>query len=187
MLWSLEKISWKLSKTEMESAQNVLSNAVIPIDIRRDGQLIGTAEYVAAEVLVSKVIRSVLKMENRNILDLAFVHVLSIPFLGGLAAPFGDQASISDASAGYTKALTDGAKGIPAVLAAQWVLATASKGFHFPWFTMKDLLITAGSKAITRPLVYSIVDKIGGMGQEGFMVMDQIFSNQVANSNLKYK
>ena len=171
----------------MESAQNVLSNAVIPIDIRRDSQLIGTAEYVAAEVLVSKVVRSILKMEQRNILDLAFVHVLSIPFLGGLAAPFGDQSRIDDAQAGYTQALTDGAKGIPAVLAAQWILATASKGFHFPWFTMKDLLITAGSKAITRPLVYSIVDKIGDMGKEGFLVMDQIFSNQVAKSNLKTK
>ena len=171
----------------MQSAQNILSNAAIPVDFRRDSQLIGTAEYVAAEVLVSKIVRSVLKMEQRNILDLAFVHVLSIPFLGGLAAPFGGQAAIDDAGAGYTKALTDGAKGIPAVLAAQWILATASKGFHFPWFTMKDLLITAGSKAITRPLIYSIVEKIGGMGKEGFLVMDAIFANQVAKSNLKSK
>ena len=78
----------------MESAQNILSNAVIPLDFRRDRQLIGTAEYIAAEVLVSKIIRTVLKMEDRPITELAFVHLLSIPFLGGLAAPFGDQASI---------------------------------------------------------------------------------------------
>ena len=171
----------------MESAQNILSNAVIPLDFRRDRQLIGTAEYIAAEVLVSKIIRTVLKMEDRPITELAFVHLLSIPFLGGLAAPFGDQASIQQVDRGYTKALTDGAKGIPAVLAAQWILATASKGFHFPWFSMKDLFITAGSKAITRPLVFSIVDKIGDMGAQGFAVMDQIFSNQVRASNLKGK
>ena len=115
----------------MEQAQNVLSNAIAPVDFRKAKQLVGTVEYVAAEVLVSKVVRTVLKLENRGIFELAFVHLLSIPFMGGIAAPFGNVRAIG-ATGGYGQAAVDGAKGIPGVLIAQWIIATASKGFHFP-------------------------------------------------------
>ena len=171
----------------MDSAQNVVSNAIAPIDFRKTGQLVGTVEYIAAEVAVSKVIRSVLRMENKGIVELAFVHLLSIPFLGGLAAPFPTQANIQDQNQGYGKALADGAKGIPAVLVAQWIIATSNKGFHFPWFSMKDLMITAGSKALTRPLIFAIVNKIGDMGAEGFQVMDALVQRQIQASNLQTK
>ena len=71
----------------MESVQNVISNSVAPVDIRKPYQAYGTAQLVAVEVLVSKIIRSILKMENRGIAELAFVHLLSIPFMGGIGAP----------------------------------------------------------------------------------------------------
>ena len=167
----------------MEQVQNVLSNAVAPVDFRKPWQLIGTAEFVAVEVLVSKIVRTVLKMENRGIFELAFVHLLSIPFMGGISAPLPNTRALANTN-GYGQALADGAKGIPGVLIAQWILATATKGFHFPWFTMKDLLITAGSKAISRPLVYSVIDKLPQDAQAGFAVMDALFQAQVAKSNL---
>ena len=170
----------------MESVQNVASNAIAPIDFRKPYQLYGTVEYVAVEVLVSKIIRYVLKMENRSLTELAFVHLLSIPFMGGAAAPFGTPSNIHR-TAGYTTAATDGAKGIPGVLIAQWIINTSSKGFHFPWFNLKDLLITAGSKIISRPLIYSIVDKLPNDANMGLAVMDALFQNQVARSNLKTK
>ena len=167
----------------MEQAQNVLSNAIAPVDFRKAKQLVGTVEYVAAEVLVSKVVRTVLKLENRGIFELAFVHLLSIPFMGGIGAPFGNIRNVHTTN-GYGQAAVDGAKGIPGVLIAQWILATASKGFHFPWFNMKDLMITAGSKVLSRPLVYSILDKLPVDAQAGFAVMDQLIQNQVGKSNL---
>ena len=167
----------------MEQVQNVISNGIAPVDFRKGKQLIGTVEYVAAEVLVSKIVRTVLKMENRGIWELTWVHLLSIPFMGGIAAPFG-QIRQQAQTATYGQSAIDGAKGIPGVLIAQWIIATASKGFHFPWFTVKDLLITAGSKTITRPLVYSILDKLPVDAQAGFAVMDQLFQNQVGKSNL---
>jgi len=170
----------------MDQAQNVLSNGVAPVDFRKPYQLYGTAGHVAAEVLVSKIVRSVLKMENRGIIELATVHLLSIPFMGGAGAPFGTTGRIGTTDS-YTTALKDGAKGIPGVLIAQWILATWSKGFHFPWFTMKDLMITAGSKALSRPLVYSIIDKLPNDVQSGFAVMDILFANQVNQSNIKTK
>ena len=169
----------------MEQVQNVLSNAIAPVDFRKAKQLVGTVEFVAVEVLVSKIVRTVLRMENRGLMDLAFVHLLSIPFMGGIAAPFGNVRAIG-ATGGYGQAAVDGAKGIPGVLIAQWIIATASKGFHFPWFNLKDLLITAGSKALSRPLVYSVIDKLPIDAQAGFAVLDQLFQNQVAKSNLKF-
>ena len=60
----------------MEQAQNVLSNAIAPVDFRKAKQLVGTVEFVAVEVLVSKIVRTVLRMENRGLMDLAFVHLL---------------------------------------------------------------------------------------------------------------
>ena len=105
--------------------------------------------------------------------------------MGGIAAPFGNVRAIG-ATGGYGQAAVDGAKGIPGVLIAQWILATATKGFHFPWFNLKDLLITAGSKAITRPLIYSVIDKLPGEAQAGFAVMDALVQNQVAKSNLRF-
>ena len=140
---------------------------------------------MAAEVLVSKVVRTVLKLENRGIFELAFVHLLSIPFMGGIGPPFGNIRNVHTTN-GYGQAAVDGAKGIPGVLIAQWILATATKGFHFPWFTMKDLLITAGSKALSRPLVYSVYDKLPNDAAAGCAVLDQLFQNQVAKSNIRF-
>jgi len=169
----------------MEQVTNVFSNAIAPVDFRKASQLVGTVEYVAVEVLVSKIVRSVLKMENRSIMELGFVHLLSIPFMGGLWAPFGNVSAVANTN-GYGQAAVDGAKGIPGVLIAQWIINTASKGFHFPWFNLKDLLITAGSKAISRPLVYSFANKLPNDAQAGFAVMDALFQAQVQKSNIRF-
>ena len=168
-----------------DQVQNVLSNAIAPVDFRKGKQVVGAAEYVALEVAVSKIVRTVLKMENRGILELVWIHALSIPFMGGLGAPFGRNTGLTEGD--YTAHFKDGAKGIPAVLAAQWVIATAYKGFHFPWFTMKDLLITAGSKTITRPIAYSIVQSLPQDMEDGFLVLDALVNRQVDTSNLKSK
>ena len=167
----------------MDKLKNVFNNSIAPVDFRKEKQLIGTVEYVAVEVLVSKVVRSVLGMENRSIAELGFIHLLSIPFMGGLGAPFGQSRAVQN-TAGYGQAIADGAKGVPGVLVAQWILNTAYKGFHFPWFTLKDLLITAGSKTISRPLVYSVYAKLPNDMAAGFAVMDALYQNQVNQSNL---
>ena len=169
----------------MEQVQNVISNGIAPVDFRKAKQLVGSVEYIAVEVLVSKIVRTVLRMENRGIWELTWVHLLSIPFMGGIAAPFG-QIRQQQQTATYGQSAIDGAKGIPGVLIAQWIIATSSKGFHFPWFNMKDLLITAGSKVFSRPLVYSVLDKLPADAQAGFAVMDQLFQNQVGKSNLRF-
>ena len=170
----------------MDQVTKVFNNAVAPIDVRNGIQpLIGSVEYVAIEVAVSKIVRSVLKFENKGIMELAWIHALSLPFMGGLSAPFGSPALVGQ-SGSYTQAFKDGAKGIPAVLAAQWVIATAQKGFHFPWFSLRDLMITAGSKTLSRPLTYALIDKIGGLA-DPYAVIDQLIQRQASASTILRK
>lgn len=169
----------------MQSAGNILANAVSPIDVRAGGsRLLGTAEYVAIEVAVSKIIRSVLRMENRSIWELGFIHLLSVPMLGGAAGAFPTVTPIQ-ATTEFSTALFDGAKGIPATLLAQWVYNTVYKGFHFPWFNFKDLLITAGSKSLSRALVYALRDMLAQLSLvDALAVIDELVRQQQAKSNL---
>ena len=170
----------------METATNVFNNAIAPVDFRVENRVLGTAEYVAVEVAVSKIVRAVLKMENRTVWDLFWVHLLSVPFMGGLGAVIGDPVSVQ-ATDNYTQAFKDGAKGIPAVLAAQWVVATASRGLHVPWFGMKDLIITAGSKIISRPLVFSVYTKLPAQASDALAVIDALIQRQSLASNIRRK
>ena len=70
--------------TEMsDEYTNILTNVVLPFDPRRTKLLLGTLEYIAAEVIVAKVVRKIMRADNRGWLQLAYVHALSMPFLGG--------------------------------------------------------------------------------------------------------
>ena len=137
------------------SYQNVAKNIIVPIDPRRTKQLLGSLEYVAAEVVVAKIVRKIIKADTKGWLELAYIHTLSLPFLGGLGAFFENQKDYdgqdpdTGKAIGVATQLMDGAKGIPAVLLAQYILESFAKGFHVPWFNLKDLLITAGTKALT--------------------------------------
>ena len=98
---------------------------------------------------------------HRESVERARIALFNPPYsmrVGGTAAFFDQNSGYEGQDAEgknvtFTTQLMDGAKGIPAVLVAQYIIDSFSKGFHAPWFNMKDLLITAGSKAITRPLV----------------------------------
>ena len=69
-----------------EQFTNILTNAVQPVDFRHGSQVAGAAEYVAAEVLVSYFARYIFKVEKRTLIELAAIHAVSIPLIGGLAA-----------------------------------------------------------------------------------------------------
>lgn len=119
----------------------------------------GSAVIISSEVLVSYMIRMFLKAP-KPILDMAFIHALSLPFLGGLQFTKPSlRTSQNDEDGqdnGYFPQLIAGAKGIPAVLLAQYCVSTFAQGFHVPWFNMYDLMITSASKALTAPLLYSV-------------------------------
>ena len=174
----------------MSDYTNVVSNVIVPFDPRRIKLLFGSLEYVAAEVVVSKVVRKIIRADTKGWLELAYIHALSLPFMGGTAAFFNEQAGYAGTDAegkpvGVVTNMMDGAKGIPAVLIAQYIIASMSKGFHAPWFNMKDLLITAGTKAITRPVVGFVFKYLPSASAENLLVLEHLIRRQRDASSLK--
>jgi len=152
---------------QFANAVNIPMNAVLPFDFRDGGtRLLGTAEYIAWEVIVAKVFRRLLGLPKKSFYDLIQVHAASMAFLGGAGAAFGP---IGDYNQGFQANLYDGAKGIPAILFGQYTVDTFKRGFHVPGtgWSMTDIMTSAASKTISRPLfgvIYQMVDEAGLAG-----------------------
>ena len=171
---------------------NLATNVILPFDPRRTKLLLGSLEYIAFEVLVAKLIRKIMKADNVGWARLAYIHALSLPFLGGAAGFFDPQSNYEGNDSKGKKIefgtrLADGAKGIPAVILAQWILESFNKGFHAPWFNMKDLLITAGTKALTRPVIGFMLEYLPEDAKNNLLIVDEMIARQHFRSNLKSK
>ena len=118
----------------------------------------------------------------KPLMDMAFIHALSLPFLGGLqfAKPSQRSAQVQEdgVANGYVEQLTAGAKGIPAVLLAQYLVATFTQGFHVPWFNMYDLMITSASKALTAPLLFAVVQYLPDFVVDGLEMAEFLEEGQ---------
>ena len=60
-------------------AANIFKNAILPFT--KSKFLMGGVQMVAAEVIVSYVIRRLFKAERKKVIDLAMPHVLSLPLI----------------------------------------------------------------------------------------------------------
>ena len=184
------------SADKKEGYSNVFWNAIQPYNFNYDNQLAGAATVIASEVLVGYVIRKVMKAP-KPVLEMAYIHALSLPFLGGLAGyqeepPFrttvpGGAKGTKDVVQGYGHQLFAGAKGIPAVILAQYIVASFTTGFHVPWFNMKDILITCAAKAVTAPLLFALSESLPESLADGLDVMQQLVELQAASSTLNSK
>ena len=169
---------------------NIGTNIILPFAPRRTRLILGTLEYVAAEVIVSKIVRKLMRADTKGWLELGYIHALSMPFLGGAAA-FVERNSgyrgtdSANKAVGAVTNVMDGAKGIPAVLIAQYIIQAFSKGFHVPWFNLKDLFITAGSKALTRPLLGFIVPYLANDLVTNLQIIDAMVAKQRQSSSLR--
>ena len=167
----------------MSEYTNIASNVIVPFDPRRTKLLMGSLEYIAAEVVVAKLVRKIMKADNKGWLQLAYIHAVSLPFMGGAAGFFETNADFNS-SPTFATNFGDGAKGIPAVIIAQYIIDRMTKGFHVPWFNFKDLLITAGSKSLTRPLVGFVYKYVPSTVQENLRVFDYLVQRQKQASTL---
>ena len=177
---------------EKESFTNILYNLTEPFN-GTDAIVAGSATIVASEVAVSFIIRKFMKAP-KPLLQLAFIHALSLPFLGGIGSalfskepdkPYDNKAK--DPKNTFTAQLTKGAYGIPAVLLAQWIVETSAIGFHMPWFNMKDLLITAAAKAVTAPFLFTVHEYLPFMVQNGLQSSDILHQYQAIRSRFTGK
>jgi hypothetical protein len=168
----------------MAQYTNIATNVIVPFDPRRTKLLMGSLEYIAAEVVVAKLIRKIMRYDNKGWFQLAYIHALSLPFMGGAAGFFDTNADYNSGPTAATNVM-DGAKGIPAVILAQYIVDSMTKGFHVPWFNFKDLLITAGSKSLTRPLVAFVYKYVPSAVQDNLRVFDYLVQRQRQASSLK--
>ena len=181
-----------------EKIMNVAKNVVLPVNPQKKSMISGTAAHIAAEVIVSKLLRYVTKMENRTWMELTAIHTLSQPFLGGLN--FFDDAKLMSNADNNNKAdvgadrkyflmdqIKDGAKESPAVLVAMYIAATAQKGFAFPSFGIRDLMLVVAAKALSRVLLTNVKSKLPQTLGDGLVVHDQLMQHQKAGSSLAKK
>ena len=171
---------------------NILTNVVVAFDPRKTKLLLGSLEYIAAEVVVAKIVRKIIKADTVGWLQLCYVHALSLPFMGGAAGFFDPNEDYKGKDKdgkefGFGQQFMDGAKGIPAVLIAQWIVASFAKGVHAPWFNLKELLITAGTKALTRPVVGFVFEYLPDAAAENLRVLDLLIQMQQQKSTLAPK
>ena len=177
---------------------NVPKNVLLPFNPNKRSMLSGTATHVAFEVVVSKLLRYVTKMENRTWTELIAIHALSQPFLGGFN--FLDQAKDIELAKNNNKAskgeaekyflmdqIKDGAKESPAVLVAMYIAATANKGFAFPAFGIRDVLLVVAAKALSRVALTNVHDKLPESLKKGIVVHEQLMAIQKASSSIAKK
>ena len=163
---------------------NVLNNTILPFDIRKPDLLGGSLQVITVEVLVAKVIRKILGMGNRGILELAFIHAVSLPMMGGLSAAFG---ATRQYGMPHTQAFQDGAKGIPAVFAAQYITGVANRGFTIPKVSVKEILVTAASKMLSKPLINVVFPQLPKAVKDNFEIENMMEQKQADASNLQMK
>ena len=132
---------------------NALYNTILPFNFNKENVVPGFLEVIALEVIVSKIIRRGLRMEDRSILSLAAIHAISQPMMGGMVAGISDETlkTLNDTTT-YMEALTDGFKQVPPVYAAEYIVGVAQGGLGMPKPNIRSALLTAASKAITRPI-----------------------------------
>ena len=154
--------------------------------VRKDMRIVGVLEYVAAEVLVSKIFRSFINAPSTWTNEM-FIHLLSLPFIGGLGAPYDDGSPVKTADS-YAAQFEHASRGIPAVFAAQYIASTfGGAGFFHMRFDMKDMLITAGAKLMTRPLLATIQSMLPKDAMAQADVLQELFAQQAKASNLNFK
>ena len=67
---------------------------------------------------------------------------------------------------------------------AQYITNVATKGFHVPKVSVKEILVTAASKLLTRPLITLMYPKLHKQLQDGFDIENRMEMKQFAASNL---
>ena len=156
---------------------NVVDAAVIPADVRKTTQVGGALGYVGVEVLISYIARRVFKIAPRPVTELAAIHALSLPFIGGLSA-FTDEEHPLGLEAPMGEQFMEGAKGIPAVFASTYIVNTYLAGLHAPKLDVKDILITAAAKIASRPVMSFAYPNFGKGFRNGQDALSELFDRQ---------
>ncbi len=166
----------------MQSVKNTFNNIspIRTINAMEDAKEVAT--HVIPEVAVQRVVSRMFGKSQQSLVDSALTHAMSVPFIGALA--FMGPTYHPTLDADYSRQLQAGAAGIPAVLFARYLLELmgGAQLLHLPWDNVRDLLITAVSKAITRPALATIGGFLPQTIITGYDMLQQRFDGQSAFS-----
>ena len=159
----------------------VLKNMGAPLTASTPAAM-GNAQRVVLEVLMSKILRKVMRMQDRSFLYLTAVHALSLPLIGGLQSVFTGEQNFNSSNLQQVQAA---AGSVPGVYAAEYVVNTSSVGFHVPKPSLRDALITAVAKILTRPLIGNTVAYLPAALTKNFNDAFNVQSAMNDGSNIK--
>ena len=174
------------------------NNSILPYDIRVNASgssgfgipsgnvAAGSVQIVLLEVLMSKLIRMALRMHPISFGKLVIIHAISLPLTGGIVGFAAPQTKLADGPA-YSAAFVDGVKGVPSVFLAQYITNTALQGLHAPKLKITDILITASSRILTRPLLRLLYQYMPNAIQSNFDANDDLVEAQNLASRFKRK
>ena len=164
---------------------NSAKNLTIPFSAGTNAA-IGGVEYITVEVLVDMVLRMILRAPRRGVFQLAVIHALTLPMIGGITRLYG-AAPIDYSSGSLLDQTKDGAMGVPAVFLAQYIYSSAFRGFYIPkGFSMRDILVTILAKTVTKPLISSVWRFLPkSMVQDTLAQLNTLFRAEVRASNLR--
>ena len=160
---------------------DVAKNSVLPLTASTQAAM-GNAQRVVLEVLMSKILRKVLRMQDRSFLYLTAVHTISLPLIGGLQAVVTDEKNFNQSNLQQIQAA---AASVPGVYAAEYVVNTSNVGFHVPRPNLRDALITAAAKILTRPLIGNTVAYLPGALTANFAEAFNVQNAMNQRSNMK--
>ena len=169
-----------------EEFMNIVETAVTPIDLRKSEVVFGAAEYVFFEVFTHWMLMYFLKFEKRSFVELAAIHTVSLPFIGGMGA-FMEFHDARGYEAPWGAIVADGSKGVPAVFAAQYLVNTALRGIHAPSIKFKEVLTTIAAKILSRVLLSSGYYYLPNAFKNNLDILDVAFTKQFLSSRLLSK
>ena len=172
-----------MSGFEFKNLMNVPKNLLAPF--AGTDRIVGSLTTISSEMIVAKILRNFINAPPASWTDLFFIHTISLPFLGGLTGFMDPPEPIAKGSK-WIGQVQAGAQGVPAVMLAQYIWTTAlGAGFHLPTFSMSDVLLTAGAKTLTRPLLFMVSGMFPKSLENQLAVLNKIVQGQNKSSNFK--
>jgi hypothetical protein len=163
-------------------ATNIFKNAILPFT--KSKFLMGGVQHVAAEVIVSYVIRRLFKAERKKVIDLAMPHVLSLPLIGGVNGAWVYSEPMPQDKARLKDQAKEGAKQFPALVLGDICWKISNQGWHMPNYRGRELLIMFIAKVLTRPLIGTIYKSMPVGMAVNFDALDFLFLAQANSSKL---
>ena len=161
---------------------NVFKNAILPF--AKAKFLMGSVQHVAAEVLVSYIIRRIFKAERKKVIDLAMPHVFSLPLIGGVNGAWVYSVPLPQNEARLKDQAKESAKQFPALLLGDICWRISNQGWHLPSYKGRELLIMLVAKTLTRPLIGALYKSMPEGMAVNFDALDWMFGAQANSSKL---